>query len=1102
VSEEARVLRFARPDEQPYDQAPPEVVTAMGGRVPTVQQWEALSHPLSPVAVIAGAGSGKTAVMAARVAYLTLVATGRLEAGQPGAMPSQMLCLTFTNKAAEELRQRVLGAVEGLGLPEGEEPTVLTYHAFATRLLDDYGLRMGLEPGPRLLTEAQKWQLMGSLLDEGEFEHFEVRSTYIIGEALRLADQMSNHLADAEAVAAESRRLAGEITGTSRDDRWDRETLLKRAELAGLVGLYARRKRDIGAIDYGDQIALACELADRHPDVGEAFRERFPVVLLDEYQDTNVAQAVLLRSLCGRGYPVFAVGDPDQNIYAWRGASLKNILRFHEDFGAEDAEPEDLPLFVNFRSGSRILAAANAVIEKVPAERRAQGKLLREHPDRGEGRVVAFLAADARAEARRIAALVREDAEAHLRPDGEPGWERAAILCRKRRLFPPIAEVLREEGIPVEVVDLGGLLMLPEIVDVMSWLRLLEDPARNIALARILMGPRWRIGYRDLVAMARWSAAHNRRLQDELEGDFDMPGDVAFALAESVDHLEEIEGLSREARSRLEGFRALLGELRAATAGSLGDLVGTIVERTGLLRELEASFSPSAVASRRNLLNLLQHVSSFAPVDGEATLSTLIAYLDTAEETEDDLEPAQPSEANTVKLLTIHKAKGLEWPVVFVPGMAEHTKRSQSSIFPDASRQPNPLRQSATLPFELRGDADVLPRYRGDIKAFRSELTERGVEEERRLCYVALTRAQDLLVCSSSYWYEGPSDPFEPGRFLVEVRDSGVAEVIAAEPLPEESPLLEERRRRAAVWPRPARTDDVDELFPEGWNAAAREAVEDPSTIEWRVMQALESGEVPAYRDLVSRHTERAELIRSRTGAEPGPITPTTLSVTGVIDYAKCPKLFYWSQVRPLPRRPNMRARLGSEVHRWIELQSRGQATLLDVDDLPDLSTEERLGDPEPAEGLREAWRRSRFADRVPLFTERPFLLYLDGMVVGGRIDAIFGDPDGPWEVVDYKTGRVPAEEDPLTGLQLDLYALACVDVFGKDPGGLTLTYFYLAEGKEVSRAAGDPEEIRARVRDTLAGIAAGRFEASPGRQCRWCDFLSFCPPGQAFMNR
>jgi DNA helicase II / ATP-dependent DNA helicase PcrA len=1096
---DAKVLPFARPDEQPYGEAPAEVVAAMDGRVPTIQQWQAISHGLTPCAVIAGAGSGKTAVMAARVTYLTLVRTGRLKADHPGAMPSEILCLTFTNKAAEELATRVRGAVEGLGLPEGEEPTVLTYHAFAARLLDEYGLRMALESGARLLSEAQKWQLLSTLLDQATFEHFEVRSEYVIGEALKLSDQIANHLADPEAVAQESRRLAAEITGSSADDQKDRATLLKRSELAGLVAAYQQRKRETGAIDYGDQIALARALAADHPQVVQAFRARFPVVLLDEYQDTNVAQAELLQLLCGRGYPVFAVGDPDQNIYAWRGASLKNILRFYQDFAEPDAPHQERPLYVNFRSGSRILVAANAVIDRVPPERRAEGKQLRPHADRGEGRVLAFVAADARAEARRMAEVIRREAEAG---GDRPTWDRIAVLCRKKKLFGPIAEVLREHGIPVEVVDLGGLLLMPEIVDVVSWLRLLDDPARNVALARILMGPRWRIGYRDLVALARWSAAHNRELQSVMPGEDDMPGDVAFALAEALDHLDDpdMEGLSQEGRNRLKEFRELLSELRAATATSLGDLVGEIIERTGVMRELEAGPDAAAVGARRNLLNLIQHVSAFAPVDGEATLSTLVSYLDTAEETEDELEPAQPSEANTVKLLTIHKAKGLEWPVVFVPGMAEHTRYPQSSIFPDVSRQPNPLRQPATLPFELRGDADVLPRFQGDIKSFRAELRDRGEEEERRLAYVALTRARDLLVCSGAYWYEGPMDPFKPGRFLEEVRRSGVCDVIAADPQPEENPLIEERRRRAAQWPRPARRDDSDELFPEGWHAAAREAAEDPATVEWRAMQMLDAGETGSFREALDRHRERAELIRERAAVQSGPRTPTTLSVTGMIDYARCPKLFYWSHVRPLPRKPNARARLGSEVHRWIELQSRGQATLLEVDDLPDLSPDERTGEPEPAEGLRESFRRSRFAGQVPLYTERPFLLYLDGMMVGGRIDAIFGEPGGPWEVVDYKTGRLPAEGDPLIGLQLDIYALACTEVFGKRPEELTLTYFYLGAGEERSRPAGDIEETRTRVKDTLAGIAGSRFDPIPGRYCNWCDFLSFCEAGKAFL--
>ncbi|HEX2024838.1 MAG TPA: ATP-dependent helicase, partial [Actinomycetota bacterium] len=775
----AEVIPFPlRGGEQQHADTPPEVVQAMGGRTPTEQQWEAISHPLTPCAVIAGAGSGKTAVMAARVAYLVLVRTKRLAAeGHDGAMPSEILCLTFTNKAAEELSRRVRGAVEPLALPEGEEPTVLTYHAFAARLVEENGLRMGLDPGRGLLTEAQRWQLMRALLDDVQFEHFEVRSDYVVGEALKLSDQMANHLAEPEEVAATSRKLAEEIQPRTNDDRKERAALLKRAELAELIGAYRARKAELGAIDYGDQISHAVRLVREHPEVVTAFRERYPVVLLDEYQDTNVAQAELLRRLCGEDYPIFAVGDPDQNIYAWRGASLKNILRFTDDFAGRDGA-EERPLYVNFRSGSRILRAAEEVINRVPPARRAAGKHLRPHPDRGEGRVLTFVASDARAEGRRIADLIEDEASRRRTADGHPSWESFAVLCRKRRLFGPIAEELRGRGIPTEVVDLGGLLMMPEIVDVVSWLRVLEDPGRNIHLARLLMGPRWRIGYRDLVALARWSARHNRALQDELPDIDDMPGDVAFALAEALDHLddEEMTGLSAEGRKRLKEFREVLAELRASATGSLGDLVGDIAELSGLLPELETSTDPAATGARRNLLNLIQHVSSFSPVHGEASLSTLISYLDTAEETEDDLEPAQPSEANTVKLLTIHKAKGLEWPVVFVPGLAEHPRYSSSSIFPDVSRQPNPLTQASTLPFDLRGDRDVLPQFEGDIKAFRAALKDRGMEEERRLCYVALTRARDLLVASSAYWYEGPTEPHKPGRFLEDIAGTDVAE--------------------------------------------------------------------------------------------------------------------------------------------------------------------------------------------------------------------------------------------------------------------------------------------------------------------------------------
>ncbi len=1089
---------IARDEEQPYLEAPPEVVRALGGQHPTVQQWAAISHPLTPAAVVAGAGSGKTAVMAARVVYLALVASGRLPAGHAGALPSQVLCLTFTNKAAEELGRRVRDAVAGLDLPEGEEPTVHTYHAFAARLLNDYGLRMGMESGLHLLSEAERWTLMKSLLADREFEVYEVRSDYIMQPALSLADQIANHLAAPTDVARVSRAFADELPSNRKQDRDAQFALRKRAEVAELVEAYQTRKRELGVIDYGDQIALAVELVEENPAVVADFRERFPVVLLDEYQDTNVAQARMLRALCGLDYPVMAVGDPDQNIYAWRGASLKNILRFHADFSSGKADR--LPLYVNFRSGSRILDVANAVIGEVPAERRGEDKELWPHPKNGEGRVVTFIAADAYSEGRRIAALLKAEV-AKRAGDGELKWDEVAILCRKKRLFGPIAEVLREEGVPVEVIDLGGLLQMPEIVDLVAWIRLLEDPGRNIHLVRLLQGPRWRVGYRDIVALARWSARNNAELRGQVEDGDDMPGDVLFALAEALDHIDdpEMSGLSDEGRERLRGFRDVLASVRDAAKGPLDDLVAQIAERSGLLAELEASRDPAALGRRRNVLNLMQHVAAFSPVGGEASLSTLVSYFDTAEETNEDIEQAQPSDANTVKLLTIHKAKGLEWPVVFVPGLSEHESKN-SSIFPDVSRQANPITYVDALPFELRGDADVLPQYEGDLRAFREALKERGMEEERRLCYVALTRAKELLICSGAYWYPGPADPLKPGRFLEQIVNHEASEIVAKEECPEESPLLQARAQRAAAWPPAARWGDVDELFPEGWHAAAVSAVSEPASVEERVA-ALPAGEQAAFRSRLEGDLERAALIQERTAPDRAPATPSTLSVSSMIDYLRCPKLFFWSHVRPLPRRSSVAARVGTEVHRWIELQSRGQATLLEVDDLPDLGTEERMGEPGKVAGLKHAFKASRFGERVPLHTERPFLLYLDGFVVGGRIDAIYEREGGGWEVVDYKTGRVPPAGDDLSGLQLDLYALACADVWAVSRKDLTLTYLYLGEEAEVSREAGNVEETRARVVAALKEMAAGGFEPRPGPQCRWCDFLPFCEPGKASLG-
>jgi DNA helicase-2/ATP-dependent DNA helicase PcrA len=299
-------------------------------------------------------------------------------------------------------------------------------------------------------------------------------------------------------------------------------------------------------------------------------------------------------------------------------------------------------------------------------------------------------------------------------------------------------------------------------------------------------------------------------------------------------------------------------------------------------------------------------------------------------------------------------------------------------------------------------------------------------------------------------------------------------------------------------------------VFPNGWRAAALSAAD---------VEGTGGGEQETLAATLTDPTQRSEYERlageritlaahllerdaeQKERAGEAAVAPKTVSVSNLINYAMCPKRFYWTSVRPLPQFSGPAARIGTQVHAWIERRAGGQTSLIETDDRPDLTSEELAGEPGKIERLEKAFTESRFGALTPMYAERPFLLLMDGIVVNGRIDAIYGEHAGEWEIVDYKTGRVPEAGDPISGLQLDLYALACVDVFGKRPEDLTLTYLYLSEGVEVSRPAGDIEEIRSRVTASLKHITAGEFTPTPGPQCRYCDFSSFCDEGKTYLR-
>jgi len=1068
---------------------PQEIVEAMGAP-PTPEQWRAISMPLEPYVIVAGAGSGKTSVIAARVVYLALVGMGRLHADHAGVLPGNVLCLTFTNKATENLMLRVRRALRTVDLPEGEEPTVLNYHGFAAEVIERYGLLAGIESGQRILSGAQRTELCARVLDLMAFDH--VRAEWqptVIDKILTLADQMANHGVAPDQVISFNRDRLHQLQQYRSDRAF--EAAQERIELAEAVRAFQDLKQRIGVIDFGDQITQALDLVRRFPHVSVDYRARFHAVVLDEYQDTNVAQAALLGGVFGDGFPVAAVGDPDQNIYAWRGASLYNLVRFPEAFRNADGSPAArLPLYTNFRSGAAILAAADRIIAPLPpAQRPDPDKQLVPWEERGQGDVSLCRVGDEWTEACWIADRILEVHEKD--PVANP-WSSFAVLCRKSRLFTPVERAFEERKIPVEIVGLAGLLALPEVVEVLAYARAVGDPFASVSFARILLGPRYRVGFKDLARVAAWAKEKNVGLREE-----DDQETLPWLFAEAFEHLDEVTFLSDEGRRRLEEFRAELASLRAEAGRPVGEFLAEVVRRTGLLAELDASVDREFARSvKRNLAAFLDEVHAFSPLDGELTLRAFLDYVDAVEATErSEWSPVQPSEEDSVKVMTIHQAKGLEFDSVFVPGMAK-------GILPDVQVQQNPAEKGKSLDFELRGDAEILPRFDGVLAHFYQDLRAQAEIEERRACYVALTRARDRLFVTGAHWYGDGERMKEPSSFFEELAawgdETGRASVDRG-PEPEESnPLAEYRERFVRDWPGPAGQAEDDDLFPEGWRKAATDG---PSPAERAAGLGPEQRElferVAAENRVTAAHV--VERHQASRGSRPG--VPATVSVAGLVDYALCPKRFYWSVVRPLPRFSGPAARIGSQVHAWIERQSSGQASLLELDEAPDLTAEDLAGEPGRIERLQQAFLSSRFAGHVPLYAERPFLLHVDGHVVGGRIDAVYGTADGPWEVVDYKTGKVPAHDDPVAGLQLDVYALACIEVWRKPPEDLTLTYLYLGSGTEVSRPAGDSGETRVRVIGALEAMAEGRFDPTPGGQCRWCDFLQFCDAGRAFME-
>lgn len=999
------------------------------------EQVDAITAPLGQAqSIIAGAGSGKTAVMAARVVWLV---------GNFGVAPEKILGLTFTTKAAAELASRVRSSLDRAGviLDEGE-PTVSTYHSFANDLLREHGVRLGIEPDRQLLTDARRATLAIATVRKypGPLEHLSTHLSTTAKCVLDLDGQLAEHLVSPEELRAEDAALLAEMQSAAKPQQFKSqiETILKRRELSLLVEEYRAAKTVANVMDFSDQMAWGAMLA-ADPDVAALVRERFDVVLLDEYQDTSIAQRNLLQSLF-RGGSVSAVGDPAQSIYGWRGAASGNLLNFLSDFTAEGAPvPRHNSLSVTRRCAAEIIDMAGVVAKDYYASTEAKGvvEALKAAPNTAAGVVTAALYETIEQE---VSATVDWIISEHERG---VAWSQIAVLVRNGSENDELVRALRAQKVPVEIVGLSGLLSQPEILDVVSTLAVLDDVTANPDLLRLLLGPRWAIGDRDLVQLARRARQLALVAQTPEATDPDDEDRLAQKLLDATAGIDPIENIAlleavedpgpadqwqygEGARERFADLAAMFTRLRRHVHEPLPDLVRHVIAELDLDVELAVAGLPSD-----NLLLFLDAVSEFAREEPHASLSALRVHFEAEKDHNKGMEVASPTDADSVKVMTIHKSKGLEFASVVLPFMSK-------GVFPPGKGRENWLTNGQILPYSLRGDAAQLPQLqevsKKGLEDFADALKADSLMEETRLAYVAMTRAETRLHVTGHHWGRTQAKPRGPSPFLLAIKeqlDRDGTPTTEWAPAPPDGSTNPHLLDRDLAWPPtvdvPAERRQLAELV--------------------KAAPAEHSPEQEFPGELAELRQEVAALIAEARETSSGQIEverPAVLSATSLMALAADEEAFAEQIARPMPRRPIAAARFGTRFHAWVEGRY-GQLGLFDPDETPGRGDVE-IDDDADLQHLKDAFERSSWAGREPVAVEQDFVIDLAGQRIVGQIDAVFRNPDGSWQIVDWKTNR-QASADPL---QLQIYRHAWAQIHGMDPATVTAAFYYVRLDKTV----------------------------------------------------
>lgn len=947
-------------------------------------QRDAVTHEGGPLLVIAGAGTGKTAVITERIAFLIR---------ERGYRPDDILALTFTGKAASEMEERV----DRL-LPMGYSRVwIETFHGCCERMLRDSALEIGLDPAFRLLSVPQQWLLLRRHLDELPLKYFRPlgNPTKFLRALVRTIAAAKDQDIPPEKFETYARgqeeRAESAAEASARDAL--REDGARWREFAAAYRAYNALLLRKSAMDFGDLILNTLHLFRERPTIRERYRTQFREILVDEYQDTNVAQNELLNLLVGDRGNITVVGDDDQSIYAWRGSNITNILGFQRTYPTA----RHIVLTENYRSPQPILNAAYELIQHNTPYRleNSAGVSKRLTSPRSEASHPPLVH-------RRFATIEQEtkfiaESIAGFAAEGTYEYRDCAILLRTNAQADEIVPFLVQRDLPYVVADARGLLLRPEVRDVASYLRAVADPTNTVALFRVLSLPIFGVApfeRQRLVAEARRANRYVREM-------------IRDAAALSF--------LSQESREGLRKITALLEKDVARAATALPSrMLFEFLEASGYLSDLLRNDRLAAEAVP-NLTEFLNFVSEYERGDPDASLLSFVDFLDLVVASGES--PAQamlPADVDAIRLLTVHGAKGLEFPVVFIPG---------------ATRDKYPIRDRSEpleLPDAFAPQQDLDPR---DAHIF----------EERRLFYVAMTRARDRLFITSAERSGSQKTARKPSPFIEE---SGLVSVGGGEAALKEQLLLPLRETPPVAATRPLVT--VTTI-----SASQAEAYETcPLKYQFQYVYRVPTPPSHALTFGTTVHAVLRDLARLVLAGK------TTTGNDALALYEK-----HWSSEGYHGKNHEERYKVHGQKLLTAYLEAH-----------PELLTAR------------------------PLFIEEPFRFRLGDVTVVGRIDRVDRTTEGAIAVTDFKTGTARSSRDAEESLQLTVYALALREVFHLHADRLTLSYLEGNVDRQVTRSAEDLAEAEKRLLRIAARIRAGEFTATPGYlACRFCDFRTIC---------